>query len=130
MTGKFALDVGKFALDANEALETVVKRVEIEIFSRILFRSPVDTGRFRGNWFVDQRKVTNDVDKSGEITVARMTEAVNASQVGGVTSYINSLPYSERLEFGYSQKAPEGVVRITVAEFGAIVEEEAAKERI
>lgn len=128
--GKFALDVRKFAVDANEALETVVKRVEIEIFSRIVFRSPVDTGRFRGNWFVDQRQVTNDVDKSGEITVARMAEAVNASQVGGVTSYINSLPYSERLEFGYSQKAPEGVVRITAAEFGVIVEEEAAKERI
>ena len=122
---RFALDVCKWSGDAEEKLERVVKTVEIEMFSRIVLRSPVDTGRFRGNWNIEQSVTTEEIDKSGAITIDRMTVNVLASEVGGVTSYINALPYAERLELGHSKQAPGGMVRLVALEFGAIVEEAA-----
>lgn len=128
--GKFAVDVRKWADVTGQTLEQTVKAVEMEMFSRIIIRSPVKTGRFRGNWFVDQRLETDLKDKPGAVTIEKMKTAVLASQVGGVTSFINSLPYSERLEFGWSKQAPEGMLRLTAAEFGAVVEDEANSNRV
>jgi hypothetical protein len=128
--GKFSVNVSKWAKTTGQTLEQTVRAVEMEMFSRIIVRSPVDTGRFRGNWFVDQRLQTENTDKSGATTIAKMTQDVLASKVGGVTSFINTLPYSERLEFGYSKQAPAGMLRLTAAEFGAVVDDEANKNRV
>lgn len=128
--GKFAVDVRKWAETTGQTLEQTVKAVEMEMFSRIILRSPVDTGRFRGNWFVDQRLEADLTDKTGAVTIDKMQAAVMASEIGGVTSFINSLPYSERLEFGYSKQAPEGMLRLTAAEFGAVVQDEANSNRV
>lgn len=41
----------------------------------------------------------------------------------------NNLPYAERLEYGWSNQAPQGMVRVNVARFNTLLEEEAAKVR-
>lgn len=127
---KFSVDVRKFAKQAQQSLQTTVKTVEIEMFSRVILRSPVDQGRFRGNWNIDQRLVTDNIDKTGAITINRMTEDVLGTQVGGVTQFINALPYAEKLEYGHSKQAPAGMVRLVALEFGAIVEEAASENRV
>lgn len=129
MASKFSLDISRFVDEAEQAVEATVKTVEIELFSRIILRSPVDTGRFRGNWNVDQSSASQFTDVSGQVTLDRMTSDVLQSKVGGVTSFINALPYAEELEFGSSQQAPEGMVRITALEFGAIFDEAASKNK-
>ena len=46
----------------------------------------------------------------------------------GFTFYMtNNLPYGERLEYGWSSKAPSGMVRITLAEYDMIIQQEAQK---
>ena len=40
-----------------------------------------------------------------------------AVKAGGVEYITNNLPYAERLEYGYSQQAPAGMVRVTAARF-------------
>lgn len=122
---RFTLDVRKWANEAEESLEETVIKIEIELFSRVILRSPVDTGRFRSNWNVDQRTQHFDVE-GAEMTVSRMAGAVEQAGAGRVTSFINALPYAERLEFGHSKQAPQGMVRVTALEFGAIVEDVAA----
>jgi hypothetical protein len=83
-------------------------------------------GRFRGNWNVSigmpDTITTEAVDPRGSQTISRGS-AVLAGYAPGSTIYIsNSLPYAYRIEFeSWSKQAPAGVVRVTVAEYAAVV---------
>ena len=39
----------------------------------------------------------------------------------------NNLPYAQRLEYGWSQQAPQGFVRVNVSRFQQLINEEANK---
>lgn len=84
-------------------------------------------GRFRGNWqFTIGAPADGELDRidpQGAATIAALKAGV-ASLTAGQTAYlINNLPYAIPLEYGHSQKAPGGMVRITVARFQQIVDE-------
>lgn len=84
-------------------------------------------GRFRGNWqFTIDVAADGElerIDPSGAATLAALMAGV-ASLTAGQTAYIvNNLPYAIPLEYGHSQQAPGGMVRITVARFQQIVDE-------
>ena len=123
--------------------EKVVRGTVIGMFSRIVKRSPVDTGRFRGNWQISidapARGQLSTVEKgkvepnpssnpSGSSTATEGAFKVQKAPFPRSAYFItNNLPYSEKLEFGSSEQAPNGLVRITVAEFERVIREEAAK---
>ena len=127
---KFAINVRKWAEVAELSLEQTVRAATLEVFGSVIRKSPVDTGRFKGNWQIDQRGFQYDkFDKDGQATLDLITAKVSKSEVGGIVSLINSLPYAERLEFGYSGQAPQGMVRLTAMEFEAAAKTAAAKAR-
>lgn len=127
-TQRFAVNVRKWAERTGLDAKQVVRAATLEVFTRVIQKSPVDTGRFRGNWQVDHRGFDWDKqDKTGSVTIQTVAADVMKSEVGGVTSLINNLPYAERLEYGYSGQAPEGMVRITAKEFEEAVNAAAAK---
>ena len=85
-------------------------------------KSPVDTGRFRGNWNVALDVKSGAVDYSlsyadwpASDQAAR--QSINAFTIKNNGIWIsNNLPYARRLEFGWSKQAPAGMVRITMIE--------------
>lgn len=83
-------------------------------------------GRFRGNWQVTFGSPATDqltnVDPSGSATIADGSNVLADAQVGTMIYLINNLPYSERLEDGWSKQAPAGMVKVTVADFTGIVD--------
>lgn len=129
----------------------VLRMTAIELFSRIVLRSPVDTGRFRNNWIIGYGEInyttTKTVDPDGRGVVQRIQSSLKTVEAGGTIYFTNSLPYGAVLEYGlypnppklgskkrgedgvaihvsggYSMQAPQGMVRITAAEFKAAVE--------
>jgi len=106
-------------------MDLVVRKISLDVFRRIILRSPISTGRFRGNWQVAINAIPADVleldDKTGTATVAKATAKVLNVKAGEVIDLINNLPYGPRLENGWSGQAPAGMVGITVTEFGAVV---------
>jgi hypothetical protein len=84
-------------------------------------------GRFRANWHLSIDVVENvtfdEVDPSGQETIAALVSAVSDFTAGQTAYLINNLPYAILLEYGHSQQAPGGMVRITVARFQQIVDE-------
>lgn len=101
-----------------------------EVLYRIVRRTPVLSGAARGNWrtainSVDTRVDPTDVDPSGLNVVAEAHELLRNLRSGDTTTITNGLPYINRLEHGWSQKAPAGMVAITVAEIPFIVQKAA-----
>jgi hypothetical protein len=82
-------------------------------------------GRFRGNWMFSigspDNTTTEEVDPSGRKSTARIVDGAIEFKAGDTAYITNSLPYAIPLEFGHSQQAPGGMVRITVARFQQIV---------
>ena len=127
------------------SVEKTVKGTAIKLFSAVIKSSPVDTGRFRANWTaagVQPSTVTTDMtDKSGAAATGAMVNYINSAKGQTVFTLANNLPYAHVIEYGgypgdgpntvggFSKQAPAGVVRVNVARFEAILEEQARANR-
>lgn len=125
----FSLDIGKWAEQTKSDIALTVRRTAVDMFSRIVMRSPVDTGRFCNNWFVSlgqpSSATTDATDKSGAGSIARINATAAEYQMGDTIWMSNNLKYAWRLETGWSKQAPAGMVAITVAEFQSIFDKAA-----
>lgn len=123
MSGTFALDIARFNIKTSAQLDRVVRGLALRALRGFVLKSPVRSGRFRGNWQVALGAPSNSydwdlTDAGGGSTVAAGADALKAYK-GGISIWItNHLPYAVRLEYGWSQQAPAGMVRVTIAELG------------
>lgn len=113
---EFAADLDQAAqvLGVETAREAAVT-LALTLHSKVTARTPVDTGRARANWFIAEGAPRRE-------TTTGTTPAPVPSLTGLSIIYItNSLPYIVPLEFGHSQQAPFGMLRISIAEVLASV---------
>jgi hypothetical protein len=100
------------------------RAIAAELFRRVVMRTPVDSGRLRGNWqagagtYVMEPVDTTDPDGGG--TLAAILQTVQGAAPFVALTLTNNLPYAARIEYGYSKQAPAGMVRISAAEFRGI----------
>lgn len=122
----FSLQIEKWTEETQKRVTLAVRKIALDVFERIILKSPVDTGRFRGNWQVQIGSIPTGTleidDKSGQVTLAKAQAEVLGVKAGDTIYLINNLPYARRLEYGWSNQAPEGMVRTTVTEYQPIVD--------
>lgn len=131
----WTMDLNKFCEKNKVAIKEVRKNYAFALYSSIVKKTPVDTGRARANWNVtvgspdlstteDTRKTPKSKDKMPD---PNGDESIFIS---------NNLPYITKLEYGgypnppkkgsgktvngYSKQAPEGMVGVTLANNEAI----------
>lgn len=106
--------------------DLLLRKVSLDAFSEVIDMSPVDSGRFRGNWQVAIGSVPSGtieaVDPQGAVVKAKVAGVTAGLKTGDVIYMVNNLPYARRLEDGYSQQAPAGMVRLTVQRWQPIVD--------
>lgn len=134
LSGDFEADLDEFRLQALAAIEQTIQDIVIQIGESLINLSPVDTGLFRANWQFTIGSPANSslitTDKEGDATIAKLIAAANALEPGQVAYIVNTLIYAIPLEYGHSQMAPSGMVRLTIAEFERIVAEAAARNTV
>lgn len=136
---QFTLQMRAFKDKTSTQMDLIIRKVVIDVGSRVIQRSPVGNpklwkgaapkgyigGHFRANWqygqMVAPQGLLAAIDKSGKETINKIIQAVKSGAAGKVHFIVNNLPYAMRLETGWSQQAPAGMVAITVAEFQGIV---------
>lgn len=133
---KFALQIARFAKKAQGNMDMVVRKVTLDLFARVVRRTPVDTGRARGNWQVGINSVPRGETGAGSegkvaakaVVGAATADAIRA-KMGDRVFIVNSVPYIFRLERGSSKQAPAGMVTITLREYHGVVEIAAGEAR-
>jgi hypothetical protein len=128
MQSRFSVPLASLADKLKLDLQTVSRKAAADLFTAVVVRSPVDTGRFKSNWNFSLD--APDSSTSGSDNQARgLTEAGKAAtmRIGGVAYLSNGLPYAKRLEYGYSKQAAAGMVRVSAAEFSDNVRRALAK---
>lgn len=138
---KFVLDIGAFVRKARGNERAVVKKIFLDLGTAIVERTPVgdpDTwkmpapkgyigGRARGSWQYGYNAATETepgtIDSTGQASLKRLEAGVQSHDALGVHFITSTVPYMRRLEYeAWSKQAPEGMVRITVVEFQAFVD--------
>lgn len=132
---KFRQDIARIINRANNKQNQFVRKLCLQIDRSVVLKSPVDTGRFRANWNVGYNtidtSITTSTDASGSASIAKASAKLSLGDLTGKTIFItNSLPYAYRLEYeGWSKQAPQGMVRITLAELNSTIQKVGAEVR-
>jgi hypothetical protein len=121
----FQTDLGKFVQKTGAQAEDLMQKVVVVSLQGIMSRTPVDTGRARANWNIQagtpNLSTTDDTDEAG--AMSRGQSEANAVSLKDRDVYItNNLPYAKRLEYGWSDQATHGMVRVTAAEVRALIQ--------
>lgn len=120
--GSFTLDLERFGAKTKETMRLVVSKIALDLLSRIVVRSPVDTGRFRANNQIDINSISGgavlefEARGDGGVTVNRGSEKLGSYKLGDTIFIYNNVEYAIPLEYGHSKQAPTGVYRISVEE--------------
>lgn len=128
MGNNFSIEVGAFASKTKGKMELIVRKIVLDMGTRLVERSPVKTGRFRGNWQYATLGTgvptfpIESLDPTGANTISRIAAQVRSMPAQHVHVLVNNLPYAIPLEQGWSKQAPYGMVGLTVLEFEAIVD--------
>ena len=120
----FVGDLDKFAKKTEINIETVVRKIAFEIYIGVTKKTPVDTGRAKANWNIGTGSIDFSINENATSTAqgsaGRLTEPRKGA--GNKVIYIsNNLPYINALENGSSQKAPNGMVTLTMNEINRMV---------
>lgn len=125
MAGSFSADLSRFIQHTGGNIDKAVRMAVVLTAQGVVNATPVDTGRARSNWVfgkVFPQSALDSFDKSGAATIAKIAGQVTSLKAGGEVWLVNNLPYSGKLEYGYSQQAPSGMVRVTLANLPAALE--------
>jgi hypothetical protein len=118
----FDSDIKRFSKQTGVALDKAVRKIAFDAFSMVTKKTPVDTGRAKGNWNFSVNSINESVDDEANSTgQGRPAKSPDIQKGDGLKQiYItNSLDYIHDLENGTSKKAPNGMVAITVNEIRA-----------
>lgn len=125
----WSLDLTQYAKKLKVKVEDVRKTYAFALYSSIVKKTPVDTGRARGNWNVSVGKPDPTVEgeekypkSSGKnkakppvkLKYSAPKELPNPKEDESIF-ICNNLPYIESLEFGSSKQSPQGMVGVTLA---------------
>ena len=129
----FTADLSKYAAKTKSDMGTAKRAIVFNLFKEPIKKTPVDTGRAKGNWFVSEgmpsSAINQDIDKSQLGAVGPSAQAqLNLISIDfGLDFLTNNLPYIRKLELGGSRQAPVGMVRTTLRQFVAIAAKEGWK---
>lgn len=124
----FQSEIKEFRRKVEKAADLVFRGTALEIFSKVVKRTPVKTGRLRGNWQCEINAIPiGEVDSTPAQALTKIVKITGQMKFTDSIYLINNLPYVEVIENGSSEQAPQGMVKITVAEFRDTVAKNAAK---
>lgn len=128
----------KIARRNKERMRLIAQEAYVITASSVITRSPVDEAVFRNQWYSSLNEPSTKLTTIaatkgfGEKGGARFTEFLQLStefDIGDKLFLTNNSPQSRRLEFGWSDLAPAGMVRISAAEWPRVVDKIARKIR-
>lgn len=107
----FASDIQNFNQKYEERMTLVLKKVAFDLFRKVILKTPVDTGRARGNWMVGINKIpiamAIGIDKKADV-MSRIVSDISTAKAGDSVAMANTLPYIGVLEYGGYPKNPVG----------------------
>ena len=151
MSGNFALELSRFTGRTQRNMDVVTRKVLIHLMRSVVRKSPVGNpdlwvtlnngqyvdyqsvhglvdytgGHFKANWQYGDGAMPSDtvdtINPNDGAAIDAMTARLPERTAGKLHFIVNNLPYSVRLEHGWSTQAPSGMVGLAISEYPGIV---------
>lgn len=122
---RLSTGIRKWCDKVRVRLDIIPRALFMEMTEKIVIRTPVDTGEARGGWQASVNSIvvgaTGKLDKLGGSTISFINMVASSAHPGDILYLVNNVPHIRFLEYGWSQQAPAGMVRITVGEYQAAI---------
>jgi hypothetical protein len=140
-TSEFMTAFDRWVETTEISMSDTIASTAMQLYTGIVKRTPVDTGRLKGNWQISINSVDGgEKSRTDETPLGRYSQSnasaeeskvngFNASKHGYIAIH-NNLPYAERIENGYSGQAPSGMARVTLSEFERALNQAARDNQI
>lgn len=120
---EFSRQINQLVAYVEDNSEQIIKKACVDLYRRIVERTPVDTGRAKASWGISTGSDVPAVS-AGKLSDSEIAEIIN-SHVGefrfGIDddqiTIMNNLEYISYLEAKGSQQAPVGMVAVSLTEF-------------
>jgi hypothetical protein len=111
----FGGQIYKFELKTKASIAKAIELIAVDLYNRIVDKTPVDTGKAKANWNMSVDSVDTTVTDS---TTRKLIGSLGGiSPNGDSTVWItNHLHYIYELEHGRSGQAPSGMVLVSIPE--------------
>lgn len=110
-------------------LERIARDAPDELTTRVITRTPVDTSALRLSWTSNNGDPVA-INRDGNDARHDHAAVINSLNIGDKYSLANGQPYARRIEYeGWSQQAPQGMLRVSVAEWQQIADRAARNGR-
>jgi hypothetical protein len=128
----FSRSLQDLAVFVDGEISKVMRKAVLDVYRHITKASPVDTGAYRASHGIANLE---PADTDG-IVLSKDKKKVPFVNKGKTWSWYvgdgdiwlyNNVPYAERIEDGWSKKAPEGVYRVALAVFTVSFDMEVGK---
>ena len=113
MTVGFAQGIGNFKKKYEARMVRLHKKVSLDLFKKVVLKTPVDTGHARGNWNFGINEVRKEVSEAAtkDESMNNLITGVKGLQLGDTSVLANSVPYIGILEYGgYPKEVKYGSV--------------------
>lgn len=128
----FLSQIRQFTVNAQVKTSKAVEQIRIGVAESVINKTPLDTGFARGNWQSNiGSPIKSEITRfdreagfaptSGDGISLRDAMDTASKDIDKDFYIMNNAEYIMNLEFGGSDQAPSGMVRITVADFQNIV---------
>jgi hypothetical protein len=111
---QFKIDLRRFADKVELDMGTFRRRVTLDVKQKVERKTPVDQGTARASWAVSDGSPSSFVPAKGQAGIGPVEASF--SKPFDISFVTSNLPYIIPLEFGSSKQAPQGMVRIALAE--------------
>ena len=113
----FTRDLRLFERLVEARKDEVFRDATRRFASGVVSKSPIATGEFIGEWDIAVNRRPLDTERGPQparaTTRRRLHAVINTAQWGDVIHMINDDPIAAALEFGLSDQAPQGIIRIS-----------------
>ena len=126
----FTVDLRKMIEEATGNAEEVVKLASLNLYKKIVYKTPVDTGHLQKNWNMSLRYADTTVTDMGNVTdtIQSAEKIISSFKLKDGIWIANNVPYAYDIEYGKSKiKAPQGMLRVSLQEFDTIFKGSAMK---
>lgn len=112
----------RFGIKSKRKMVRVMRASVLEAAAQIIERTPVDTGFARAGWYA----TVNGVAQGETFASFEFQKAELGDRIG----LASNVEYIRPLEYGHSEQAPLGMVRVTAALWPSIVGDIAKREAL
>ncbi len=124
--GIFLKSIQDFVKSTEVLEHKIVREITEEIIEMPIMLSPISSGNFVSNWLLGIDKnipwgVTGEKNPNKEARVSKLIGQIPNDAANHNYNLVNNTSYSQKLEDGYSNQAPVGMIGLTKIRIPMIV---------